>query len=540
MTHWLARTLVAAVVATTASACTLYFGDDTGDDDCLFDGAAEAAGLRNPQTNQCEFIGGGGGGCGAQPTPAFDQAGAPAPVDWAQCFTSCEGLDEQSCFAAPECRATYTQTDPSQGGFRFFSGCVGIAPSGPVTGEACQGLDGYGCSRHNDCVAIYGSTDLPNDGYSGSGVFTSCEPEPGTQGCFATADCPTGYTCTTEQGVCDPPPGCDPSTGMACPAVCFGQCVPAGGSCAAIDCGPGFHCEELCTGGGPAGGAESDSPIPPGTCTATCVPDQQMCPIECPPDSACVEVCPPCGYPGDPSCGQPCHFECQGVPPSTCTGFDCGPDAHCEERCFPCDPLPDGSGCEVPVCEPFCVPDPTTECGPDTCMPGSHCEIQCTPVDPNNPMGPMGGCTATCVPDPGQGCAAIDCGPGTHCEETCAGPPCGDPAGCPDVCRGECVPDGPGQCNGVVICALPPPACPIGTTAGVAGGCWSGYCIPDSQCGDPPPATCEDVTDEMTCRSRVECAPIYTGVCTPNPDGTWTCVDTVFTRCESRVMPLPG
>ena len=25
-----------------------------------------------------------------------------------------------------------------------------------------------------------------------------------------------------------------------------------------------------------------------------------------------------------------------------------------------------------------------------------------------------------------------------------------------------------------------------------------------------------------------------------NPDGTWTCIDTVFTRCESRVMPLPG
>ena len=144
------------------------------------------------------------------------------------------------------------------------------------------------------------------------------------------------------------------------------------------------------------------------------------------------------------------------------------------------------------------------------------------------------------VPDPGQGCAAIDCGPGTHCEETCAGPPCGDPAGCPEVCRGECVPDGPGQCDGIVVCDSVPPACPIGTTPGVSGGCWSGYCIPNSQCGDPPPVTCEDITDEMTCRSRVECAPLYTGVCTPNPDGTWTCIDTVFTRCESRVMPLPG
>ncbi|MEZ4404769.1 MAG: hypothetical protein R3B06_32565 [Kofleriaceae bacterium] len=528
--------MVAALVATTASACTLYFGDDTGDDDCFFESPGfDQGGIRNPQTNQCEFFGGGGGGCGA---PQTDSAGAPAPQDWAQCFTTCEALDEQSCMAAPECRVTYTQSSPFEGGFRFFSGCVGVAPSGPVTGEACQGLDGYGCSRHNDCVAVYGGTDVPDDGYNGSGVFISCEQEPNTQTCFSSADCADGYTCTTEQGDCLPPPGCDPSTGMACPAVCSGVCVPSGGACTAVDCGPGFHCEEVCSDTLPGGGG-SDSPIGPGSCSATCIPDQTACPIDCPPNSVCVEECPPCGYPGDPACGAPCHFVCQDVGSGTCAGFDCGPDAHCEEQCHACDPLPDGTGCEN-ACQPFCVPNPPGQCDSTTCAPGSHCEVQCHPADPNNPMGPMDTCTATCVPDPGAGCEAIDCAPGSHCVETCLPQPCMDPAGCPDICRGECVSDGPGQCQGVVVCDAIPPVCPAGTEPGVANGCWTGYCIPSDTCDQPPPpAACEEIVDEQTCQARPECAPLYTGLCTPNPDGTWTCNDTVFTRCETNVFPLP-
>ncbi len=535
MTRWLCRTLVAAAVATTASGCTLYFGGD--DDDCLWEGAAEAAGLRNPQTNQCEFIGG-GPNCGdAVPAGAAeDSFGAPAPVDWAQCFTACEGLDELSCFAAPECRATYLQTDPSAPGFRTFSGCVGIAPSGPAApGEACQGLDGYGCSRHNDCVAIYSGEDRPDDGYSGTGVFVACEPEPITQGCYANEDCPTGFECTVSQGDCQPPPGCG-GGGVDCPAVCFGQCVPSGGSCAAIDCGPGFHCEEVCsdTGTGSDGSGAEDAPVGPGTCTATCVPDETFCPLECPPNSVCVEVCPPCGYPGDPACGQPCHFECQLVQPGVCEGFECGPDAHCEERCHPCDPLPDGSGCES-ACEPFCVPNPPTTCEDTFCAPGSHCELQCA-ADPSLPPGMMDECTATCVPDAGAGCAAIDCGPGTHCVESCLPMPCDDPAGCPELCRGECVPDDPGTCA-EADCAMPPPVCPPGTQPGVSGGCYTGYCIPADHCGGTP-TRCEELDSEFACVSQPSCAPIYTGTCTPNPDGTWTCIDTVFARCETRAVPF--
>lgn len=529
MTRWLCRTLVAAAIATTASGCTLYFGDDTGDD-CFFEGAADAAGLRNPQTNQCEFVGG-GRGCtvpaGAESDSAF---GAPAPVDWAQCFTACEGLDERSCFSAPECRATYIQTDPSTGGFRQFSGCVGVAPSGPASGEACQGLDGYGCSRHNDCVAVYTGFDVPDDGYSGSGVFLSCEPEPNTMGCFSDADCGAGFECTVGQGECLPPPGCDPSVG--CPDVCWGQCVPSGGACTAVDCGPGFHCEEVCSD---ASGEAADAPIGPGTCNATCVPDVGFCPIECPPNSVCVEVCPPCGYPEDPSCGQPCSFQCLELPPTTCTDFDCGPDAHCEERCHPCDPLPDGTGCES-ACEPFCVPDPRTTCEDTTCAPGSHCEMQCNPGDPTMPPGTMTECVATCVPDAGAGCAAIDCGPGTHCIESCLPVACDDPAGCPDLCRGECVPDDPGHCE-EATCDRVPPTCPTGTIPGVSGGCYTGYCIPADQCGSLP-TRCEELTSEVACVTTMGCTPLYTGTCTPNPDGTWTCIDTEFARCETSVIPF--
>jgi hypothetical protein len=40
--------------------------------------------------------------------------------------------------------------------------------------------------------------------------------------CVSTSDCPSGLTCTTEDGVCNSPPGC---TGPAsCPAVCTGTC----------------------------------------------------------------------------------------------------------------------------------------------------------------------------------------------------------------------------------------------------------------------------------------------------------------------------
>ena len=48
--------------------------------------------------------------------------------------------------------------------------------------------------------------------------------------CASSAECPAGTTCTTELGVCNPPPGCDPTKNV-CPAVCYGTCGPPNAAC---------------------------------------------------------------------------------------------------------------------------------------------------------------------------------------------------------------------------------------------------------------------------------------------------------------------
>ena len=76
----------ALVVATSAAAgCMIYTGDD---DDCNYDWGGVAQGIRNPDTNQCEYWGGGGGGC--DDTPVYEPQAYP---DWAYCDTACEQLD---------------------------------------------------------------------------------------------------------------------------------------------------------------------------------------------------------------------------------------------------------------------------------------------------------------------------------------------------------------------------------------------------------------------------------------------------------------
>jgi hypothetical protein len=65
--------------------------------------------------------------------------------------------------------------------------------------------------------------------------------------CRTTAECPnTGFfICTTEDGVCNPPPGCNPEREI-CPAICFGTCEPTtpppSKRCGDIVCPQGTRC----------------------------------------------------------------------------------------------------------------------------------------------------------------------------------------------------------------------------------------------------------------------------------------------------------
>jgi hypothetical protein len=353
MKSWLAAVVIAVLVP--ASGCSIYFGDDTGDD-CL--GAVEGdsapgPGYRNPDNGTCEYWG--GGGC-------YDSGGgAQAEPDWASCSTSCEGLDELSCLAAAECRGAYigwtcppwadSESDCLPSMNEFYQ-CWGIAPSGPAEPEDCWGLDAYACSRHNDCSAVYQYVEAPGDdgGFQNAVSFVGCQPEPAPQGCYSDTECPSGYECTADTE-CNPPPGCDPDGGTCdsdAPEVCYGQCVPSTNSCAAVDCGPGYHCEEECW---PCDDADGDGMCEP-FCQPTCVPDY-----------------------------------------NTCAAIDCGPGYECQELCWPCDPLPDGTGCEGgPYCEPQCVPvEPQEVCeslaSEDACIARADCvavyqgdDCECTPA----------------------------------------------------------------------------------------------------------------------------------------------------------------
>jgi hypothetical protein len=178
---------VLAVVLASTSACTVYWGDD-GDDIVCPQGDQEAGiadpGLVNPQTNQCEFFGTGGCGCGNPCPLAGAEADALAPVpSWGSCASSCIGLGEQQCITTPGCRTAYDWgclfTDALCPLETPFLGCYPTDTTGPVNGTSCEGLDAWECSRHDDCLGAYGR--------DGTG-FRQCAPEFVPE-CPPNADC---------------------------------------------------------------------------------------------------------------------------------------------------------------------------------------------------------------------------------------------------------------------------------------------------------------------------------------------------------------
>lgn len=96
-------------------------------------------------------------------------------------------------------------------------------------------------------------------------------------------------------------------------------------------------------------------------------------------------------------------------------------------------------------------------------------------------------------------------------------------------------------------CAAPPPACPTGTTPGIKELCWTGYCIPNSDCGPNDPGECfgdvsclmldgllhprpsvrgrpcETLATEQACAARGDCSPIYQGTNCECPANGCTC-----------------
>lgn len=295
--------------------CDLYFTD--GDDDCLVATTIAAEELRNPDTGQCEPFGW-GGGCG--PCGPCAEVDLAPPPDWGSCFAGCEVLDEASCIDQAGCRAVYDANSNVDEPPRFLE-CWAIAPSGPA-GGSCENLDAYECSRHENCSAYY-DTD------GGPLTFSSCRPE-AIKGCFSDDECGPAAHCSTSDGECLPPPGCE--EGQNCPAVCYGKCIADGEVCSNVSCEPGSHCEAQCEA--------CDGPGCETFCQPVCVKDQSLCAaIDCQPGFTCVETCQ-ADDPNNPGCGI-CDAQC--VPIGTCESL--ADEATCAGRAD-CRSVYVGESCE--------------------------------------------------------------------------------------------------------------------------------------------------------------------------------------------------
>jgi len=185
----------------------------------------------------------------------------------------------------------------------------------------------------------------------------------------------------------------------------------------------------------------------------------------------------------------------------TCRDEDVGAPAPLQRN-------PDTLICEsigVPPCDPACGPCPAVDspavswgiCGSPcetldraACAASTSCrvvlEARCAV---------SGTCTDDflgCFPtdqfaDPAVDCAAAldgtTCSRSANCTALHRNDPCPADAPCPQQFA-MCLPEGvsPGTCKGQVACDALPPPCPANTTPGIAGACWSGFCIPNDIC----------------------------------------------------------
>jgi hypothetical protein len=374
--------------------------------------------------------------CGPGLVCAFDVCTASEPAfcvgSCVPAPTSCTGLDERTCSAAPNCEPVYDQgcTDgchDDQGRITSCGPCLAIAcpPARFVAceparfdaccsdaqcgfGLRCQftrdinvgecapdttacGPDGTGtCPAGSACEIIgCGGNGEPSPGGAGCAPLFACVP---VSGCTSDDQCGPGMRCNT----CPPDPTC-PMCAVCGPAQC--ESIPAGSCRTSEDCAPGCGCRPGPNGMGSCAGPADEAC--PGRTFRTCSDDSQCLPDEmcqrCPPGAACfvADHCVPrdrpvrtCGSDAeclpDEHCGDTCepNAMCDQVPhcvPGSPTLRTCGSNLECrpDEYCQMCPP---NALCLLPDhCEPrtFRICDDDSQCLPDEgctlCPPGGVC-----------------------------------------------------------------------------------------------------------------------------------------------------------------------
>ncbi len=192
-------------------------------------------------------------------------------------------------------------------------------------------------------------------------------------------------------------------------------------------------------------------------------------------DDVCVETGKPFVAPAP--LRDPSNLTCQSI------GGGCNP------ACGPCPavtadlaPIPSwgicGSSCDslgASACgnDPSCrlVKDASCSIGTNTCLTDF---LDCFPTDTSADN------TIDCFTADAWTCSRSHNCSAHHTQDPC---PLDGTSDCPRPFA-TCTPVGvePGHCTGQIICAKPAPACPSGTTPGIANGCFTGACIVNSAC----------------------------------------------------------
>jgi hypothetical protein len=211
---------------------------------------------------------------------------------------------------------------------------------------------------------------------------------------------------------------------------------------------------------------------------------------------------------------------CRAILTSACITADCQ-DTPVFAACWPTDttgPV-QGGGCE----------------GLDAFSCSLHDDCSAVHQQDNGAAGTFGYCTPEGDATGGPG----SCDGTMTCERVSPACPEGTTPGIANGCYTDyCIPledcgDGdpdPGSCYGPLTADGPAPACPEGTLPGRSNGLYTGYCIPQEACEEQP--ACAETIGEASCVARDDCTPIYEGVdCSCEADAC-ECADWVFSHCE--------
>jgi hypothetical protein len=190
------------------------------------------------------------------------------------------------------------------------TGAGGAAGGSTGSGGAAGGSTGSGGAGG----AAGGSTGSGGAG-GAAGGSTGSGGAGGGVPCASTTSCAMGEVCSTVNGICNAPPGCN--MGVSCPAVCYGTCIPAavvdGPVCGATRCAAGKTCCNSSCGicAGPNEGCTQQICVPPADAGA-CMTDAD-CRTEADYCTGCDcralakgQSLPPCSGPGVRCLRDPC------------------------------------------------------------------------------------------------------------------------------------------------------------------------------------------------------------------------------------------